>query len=234
VLELRDVVASYGPIQALRRLTLRVPAGRIVALLGANGAGKTTTLRVVSGLLRPTGGAVLLHGQPIDHLDPERIVRRGVVQVPEGRQIFPELTVQENLRMGAYTRRGGPALRADMDRVLARFPVLGERRRQLAGTLSGGEQQMLAIARGLLGRPAILLLDEPSHGLAPRLVRQIFREIQSINDDGTTILLVEQDAAIALSIAHLGYVMETGRVVLEGEAPALAASDAVRRSYLGR
>jgi branched-chain amino acid transport system ATP-binding protein len=223
----------YGPRRVLHGISLTVAKGQVVALLGANGAGKTTTLRTISGLHPPARGAVRLEGRPIHRLSAERIVQLGIAQVPEGRQIFPALTVRENLRMGAYTRRRGPELERDLQRVFEYFPILRERQRQLGGTLSGGEQQMLAIARGLLARPKVLLLDEPSHGLAPLIVREIFRIIAAINEAGVTILLVEQDAGIALSVAHRGYVMETGQLVLEGAAAALRVNDAVRRSYLG-
>jgi branched-chain amino acid transport system ATP-binding protein len=233
VLELSGVDASYGPRRVLHEVSLSVAKGQVVTLLGANGAGKTTTLRTISGLVAPARGVVLLEGRPIHRLSAERIVGLGIAQVPEGRQVFPALTVRENLRMGGYTRRGGVALERDLGQVFEYFPILRERQRQLGGTLSGGEQQMLAIARGLLARPKVLLLDEPSHGLAPLVVREIFRIIRAINEAGVTILLVEQDAGIALSVAHRGYVMETGRLVLEGAAATLRANDAVRRSYLG-
>jgi branched-chain amino acid transport system ATP-binding protein len=233
VLELEGVEVFYGPRRVLHGISLTVAKGQVVALLGANGAGKTTTLRTISGLHPPARGAVRLEGRPIHRLSAERIVQLGIAQVPEGRQIFPALTVRENLRMGAYTRRRGPELERDLQRVFEYFPILRERQRQLGGTLSGGEQQMLAIARGLLARPKVLLLDEPSHGLAPLIVREIFRIIAAINEAGVTILLVEQDAGIALSVAHRGYVMETGQLVLEGAAAALRVNDAVRRSYLG-
>jgi len=233
VLELNGIDAAYGPRQVLHGVSLSVAKGQVVTLLGANGAGKTTTLRTISGLVAPARGAVLLEGRPIHRLSAERIVSLGIAQVPEGRQIFPTLTVRENLRMGGYTRRGGAELERDVGRVFEYFPILRERQRQLGGTLSGGEQQMLAIARGFLARPKVLLLDEPSHGLAPLIVREIFRIIKAINEAGMTIFLVEQDAGIALSVAHHGYVMETGRLVLEGPAASLRANDAVRRSYLG-
>ncbi len=233
MLELNGIDAAYGPRQVLHGVSLSVAKGQVVTLLGANGAGKTTTLRTISGLVAPARGAVLLEGRPIHRLSAERIVSLGIAQVPEGRQIFPTLTVRENLRMGGYTRRGGAELERDVGRVFEYFPILRERQRQLGGTLSGGEQQMLAIARGFLARPKVLLLDEPSHGLAPLIVREIFRIIKAINEAGMTIFLVEQDAGIALSVAHHGYVMETGRLVLEGPAASLRANDAVRRSYLG-
>jgi branched-chain amino acid transport system ATP-binding protein len=234
LLKLTDVHASYGPVVALQGISLAVPEGGIVAVLGANGAGKTSTLRAVSGLLRPHHGVIELDGQRIDRLPPDRIVRLGVSQVPEGRQTFSELTVMENLRLGAFTRRDGRGVRRDLDRVCSYFPVLGERRRQTAGLLSGGEQQMLAIGRALMARPRVLLLDEPSLGLAPLLVREIFRIVKAINvEEKLTILLVEQDARLALDIAQHGYLLETGTVVLDDEAAHLRQNEAVRRAYLG-
>jgi len=233
LLRLERVSAAYGRIQALRDVSLEVPAGSVVALLGANGAGKTTTLRVISGLLRPTAGAVYFDGRRIDRLPPEAIVRLGVAHVPEGRQVFADLTVGENLILGAYARRDRRNISADLERVFNLFPVLRERRKQLAGTLSGGEQQMLAIGRALMARPRLLLLDEPSLGLAPMVVREIFRTIRRINADGTTVLLVEQDANRALQVAHTAYVLRTGQVVLAGPAAELRRNEALRRSYLG-
>jgi branched-chain amino acid transport system ATP-binding protein len=231
---MRDVEASYGPVEALRGVSIDVPSGSIVAVLGANGAGKSSTLRAISGLLRPTRGHIEFEGRRIDRLEPEKIVQLGISQVPEGRQIFSEMTVMENLWLGAYTRRDGSGVKRDADRVFSYFPVLGERRTQQAGLLSGGEQQMLAIGRALMARPLLLLLDELSLGLAPLLVRDIFRIVKAINDtEGLTILLVEQDAKAALDIAERGYVLETGRVVLEESAARLKENEAVRRSYLG-
>ena len=232
MLRLERVSAAYGRIQALRDVSLEVPAGSVVALLGANGAGKTTTLRVISGLLRPTAGAVYFDGRRIDRLPPEAIVRLGVAHVPEGRQVFADLTVGENLILGAYARRDRRNISADLERVFNLFPVLRERRKQLAGTLSGGEQQMLAIGRALMARPRLLLLDEPSLGLAPMVVREIFRTVRRINAEGTTVLLVEQDASRALQVAQTAYVLQTGQVVLWGPAGALRQNEAVRRSYL--
>jgi len=232
MLEVEDLHVYYGEIHALKGISLRVGHGEIVALLGNNGAGKTTTLKTVSGLLAPRSGRVLLEGRPIHALPPHEIVARGVAQSPEGRKIFNRLTVVENLEMGAYLRVDA-AVRADMDGVFELFPRLRERRLQVAGTLSGGEQQMLAIGRALMARPRILLLDEPSMGLAPLLVEQIFDTVSSINRQGATILLVEQNAAIALSIAHRAYVLETGNVVLEGTAAVLYEHPEVRRAYLG-
>ena len=234
MLTIRDVHASYGPVLALQGISLEVPAGGIVAVLGANGAGKSSTLRAVSGLLRCSHGGIAFDGERIDRLSPERIVRMGVSQVPEGRQTFTELTVRENLRLGAYVRRDGGEVRRDLDRVYSYFPVLGERRSQTAGLLSGGEQQMLAIGRALMARPRVLLLDEPSLGLAPMLVREIFRIVKAINEEeGLAVLLVEQDANLALDIAQHGYLLEVGRVVLDDEAAHLRQNESVRRSYLG-
>ena len=232
VLALSGVDTFYGRIQALRGLSLEVGDGEIVALIGANGAGKTTTLRTISGLLRPARGAVALHGRSIVGLSPDAIVREGVVQAPEGRRIFPRLTVLENLRLGAYARRDAQ-IGADMDGVLELFPRLRERLRQKGGTLSGGEQQMLAIARALMARPKVLLLDEPSLGLSPILVDTIFSVIADVNKRGVPILLIEQNARKALQVASRGYVMETGTIVKSGPAAALLADDDVRKAYLG-
>jgi branched-chain amino acid transport system ATP-binding protein len=232
VLEVRDLHVSYGEIPALKGISLTVGAGEIVALLGSNGAGKTTTLRTLSGLLAPRAGDIVLEGRPIAGLPAHVIVRRGIAHVPEGRRIFNRLTVRENLEMGAYTRSDA-GVAADLERVFALFPRLRERRAQVAGTLSGGEQQMLAIARALMGSPRLLLLDEPSMGLAPVLVEQIFETVQDINRQGTTILLVEQNAALALDVAQRAYVLETGSIVLSGAAADLARDQDVRRAYLG-
>jgi branched-chain amino acid transport system ATP-binding protein len=232
VLSLEGVEVGYGQIKALKGVTLKVRDGQIVALLGANGAGKSTTLRAISGLLRTSAGSIAIDGDRLDRLAPEEIVRRGVVHVPEGRRIFAGLSVLENLRMGAYCRDG--SIGDDLARVYSYFPILGRRSKQTGGSLSGGEQQMLAIARALMGRPRILLLDEPSLGLAPKLVAEIFKIIHSINSDGVTVLLVEQNAYQALSIAHYSYVLRVGRVVLEGTAEELKDRNDVVRSYLGR
>jgi branched-chain amino acid transport system ATP-binding protein len=232
VLRLEDLHVSYGEIHALRGVTLEVRRGEIVALLGNNGAGKTTTLKTISGLLVPRRGRILLEDRPLDGVPPHDIVQRGIAHVPEGRRIFNRLTVRENLMMGAYLRTDG-GIEADLARAFALFPRLQERLTQVAGTLSGGEQQMLAIARAMMANPRILLLDEPSMGLAPVLVEQIFETINDINRQGMTIFLVEQNAAMALSIAHRGYVIETGTITLTGTTDELAENPDVRRAYLG-
>jgi branched-chain amino acid transport system ATP-binding protein len=232
VLRLEGVDVYYGEIHALRSVALEVREREIVALLGNNGAGKSTTLKTVSGLLRPRRGTILLDDHPLAGVAAHDIVARGIAHVPEGRRIFNRLSVRENLAMGAYLR-GDQGIAGDLDRVFDLFPRLKERIAQVAGTLSGGEQQMLAIGRALMANPRLLLLDEPSMGLAPVLVEQIFATIDSINRQGTTILLVEQNAAMALAIAHRGYVLETGAVVLSGSATDLADNADVRRAYLG-
>jgi branched-chain amino acid transport system ATP-binding protein len=232
VLEVRNLHVSYGEIRALKGVSFQVAEGEVVALLGNNGAGKTTTLRAISGLLAPREGDVVFEGGSLVGVASHLIVRRGVTHVPEGRRIFNRLSVLENLEMGAFTRSDGD-VRADIDRVFTIFTRLQERRSQVAGTLSGGEQQMLAIGRALMAKPRLLLLDEPSMGLAPVLVEQIFETVQTINRQGVTILLVEQNAAMALSIAGRGYVLETGGIVLEGSARDLADNPEVRRAYLG-
>ncbi len=233
MLELQGVSAAYGKIRALTDLTLSVPDGQIVALLGANGAGKSSTLKVVTGLLRPTAGRVLFDGHDLARLAPEAIVPLGIAMVPEGRQIFTQLTVAENLCMGAYTRKDAAGVRRDLEWVLALFPRLKERYGQEAGTLSGGEQQMLAIARALMARPRLLLLDEPSLGLAPLVVREIFATIRQVNAEGMSVLLVEQNANLALQVAHHAYILETGRLVLSGPAGELRRNPEVKRAYLG-
>jgi branched-chain amino acid transport system ATP-binding protein len=232
VLEVRDLHVSYGEIRALKGVSFRVGEGEVVALLGNNGAGKTTTLRAISGLLAPRQGDVVFEGGSLVGVPSHAIVRRGVTHVPEGRRIFNRLSVLENLEMGAFTRSDA-RVSEDIDRVFSIFTRLEERRTQVAGTLSGGEQQMLAIGRALMAKPRLLLLDEPSMGLAPVLVEQIFETVQTINRQGVTILLVEQNAAMALSIAGRGYVLETGGIVLEGGARDLADNPEVRRAYLG-
>ena len=232
VLSLSGVEAHYGRIHALRGLSLDVSPGEIVALIGANGAGKTTTLRTISGLLSPSRGTISLYGESIVGLRAHQIVRKGVVQSPEGRRIFPRLTVLENLRLGAYARTDR-SIAADLDRVLTLFPRLGERLKQKGGTLSGGEQQMLAISRALMAGPKVLLLDEPSLGLSPILVDTIFSVIADVNRSGVPILLIEQNARKALQVAARGYVLETGTIVKSGPAAALLADDDVRKAYLG-
>jgi branched-chain amino acid transport system ATP-binding protein len=234
LLELTDVHACYGPVRALHGVSLSVPEGGIVALLGANGAGKTTTLRAISGMVRKTGGNVLFDGQVLNSRSPEDVARLGIAHVPEGRGTLAQLTVWENLRMGAYVRRDGAGVKRDFDRVVGYFPWIGQRREQVAVTLSGGEQQMLAIARALMLRPRVMLLDEPSLGLAPLMVRDIYRIIETINrEEGTTILLVEQNARTALAAAQHAYVIEVGRIAVDGPAAELASRESIRRSYLG-
>lgn len=240
LLSVRELHASYGPVRALHGVSVDVPEKGIVAVLGANGAGKTSTLRTISGLVRaehagnPRCCIVEFGGERIDRMPPERIVQIGISQVPEGRQTFAEMTVMENLRLGAYTRRDGNGVRADIDRVFAYFPVLGQRRKQSAGLLSGGEQQMLAIGRALMARPKLLLLDEPSLGLAPLLVREIFTIVKAINEEeGIGVLLVEQNANLSLDIAQQGYVLQNGSIVLSGTAEELHGNESIRKSYLG-
>ena len=234
VLRLSGVRAAYGFIQALHGVSLEVREGTVVALLGANGAGKTTTLRVVSGLLSPTAGAVEFRGRNTSGMSPSRLVGQGIVHAPEGRQIFGDVTVEENLRIGAYSRPWRADIKGSMEQVFGFFPVLKERRKQQAASLSGGEQQMLAIGRALMAEPRILLLDEPSLGLAPLIVQEIYRIIHSLNrEKGVTILLVEQNASVALDVAHYAYVLETGRIALSGTPDELRGREDVRRSYLG-
>jgi branched-chain amino acid transport system ATP-binding protein len=234
VLRLEAVDAAYGPVQALHGVSLEVREGEIVTLIGCNGAGKSTTLRAISGLVAPRRGRILFEERPIQGMRADRVVGLGIAHAPEGRRIFTNLTVLENLEMGAYLVRDGPGRRAALERVFGLFPRLAERARQPGGTLSGGEQQMLAIGRALMARPRLLLLDEPSLGIAPVLVQEIFREIRAINQSlGTTILLVEQNARAALGLAARGYVLETGRVVLEGVAGALLENPQVKEAYLG-
>ncbi len=233
LLEIENLHVYYGAIHALKGVSLSVEAGEVVTLIGANGAGKSTTLRTISGLLRPREGSVRFEGKELTRLAPDQIVRMGIAHVPEGRRVFANLTVRENLEMGAYTRRDREVGK-DLEQVLERFPRLRERFGQAAGTLSGGEQQMLAIGRALMGRPRVLLLDEPSLGLAPFLVQEIFRIIRDINEQGTTILLVEQNAHMALAAARRGYVLETGEVVLSDTGQALLTNEEVRKAYLGQ
>jgi branched-chain amino acid transport system ATP-binding protein len=233
LLEVKDLNVYYGAIHALKGISFHLNKGEVVALIGANGAGKSTTLSTISGLLRPRVGNIYLEGEEITQTASETIVHKGIVQVPEGRKIFATLTVQENLEMGAFTRSDKVEIQKSMENVFERFPRLAERRKQLGGTLSGGEQQMLAIARGLMARPRAMLLDEPSMGLSPLLVEQIFTIIRDINNQGTSILLVEQNAQMALSIADRAYVLETGRVVLEGTGQELLQNEMVAEAYLG-
>ncbi len=233
LLTVTDLSVSYGSIQALRGISLHVDAGEIVTLIGGNGAGKSTTLRTISGLLTPRSGTIEFDRQAIQGQPPHLIAQRGLIHVPEGRGIFANLTVEENLQLGAYFRHDTAAIRTDRERALTLFPRVRERLQQQAGTLSGGEQQMLAIARALLARPKLLMLDEPSLGLAPQIVQVIFQVIREINREGTTILLVEQNASMALQVAHRAYVLEVGNIQMEGDAKQLAASDDVRKAYLG-
>jgi len=233
LLDVTDLAVAYGAIRALQGISFHIDEGEIVTLIGANGAGKSTTLRTISGLLRPMAGDVQFRGHSITRTAAERIVKLGISQVPEGRQIFSRLTVRENLEMGAFTRTDPQEIEESMEQVFTSFPRLKERINQLGGTLSGGEQQMLAMGRGLMSRPSLLLLDEPSMGLAPILVEEIFEIINRINAQGTSILLVEQNAAMALSVAQRGYVLETGSVVLEGSARELLENPLVQAAYLG-
>jgi branched-chain amino acid transport system ATP-binding protein len=233
LLELDNVKTSYGNIRALKGISMAVEEGEIVCLIGSNGAGKSTTLMTISGVLIPSEGDVIYQGQSIAAMRPDHIVQVGICQVPEGRMIFPMLTVMENLDLGAYLRKDKEGIKEDLERVFQLFPVLRERLKQLGGTLSGGEQQMLAIARALMARPKLLLLDEPSLGLAPILVDAIFDIIRQINDMGTTILLVEQNAQLALQFSHRGYVIETGRIALDDTSDNLMQNDQVKKAYLG-
>ena len=233
LLEVANLVARYGRITALSDVSLTVDEGEVVTLIGANGAGKTTTLRAISGLVRPAAGTIRFAGRDITRLAPNEIVRAGIGHSPEGRRVFPRMTVRENLELGAYTRMAKDEIAADTERVLTIFPRLKERYGQKAGTMSGGEQQMLAIGRALMSRPRLLLLDEPSLGLSPKLVQTIFEVIRDISSRGTTILLIEQNARQALAVASRGYVLEVGKIAHQGAAAELAASEAVRAAYLG-
>jgi len=232
LLQVEDINVFYGSIHAIKGISFSVNEGEIVTLIGANGAGKSTVLNTVSGLLRSKTGSIHFNGETISAVEPHRILKQGLAQVPEGRRIFLQMTVQENLEMGAYTQPG-TGVAADIERVYAQFPRLKERRRQISGTLSGGEQQMLAMGRALMSHPKLLMLDEPSMGLAPLLVEQIFEIITQLHKDGTTVLLVEQNAQMALSIADRAYVLETGKIGLSGTGAELIQSDSVRRAYLG-
>ena len=233
MLELKSVRTYYGNIEALKEISLTVSEGEIITLIGANGAGKSTTLMSISGIVPPRFGEIRFLDKPIHHLNPDEIVTLGISQVPEGRRIFPQLTVLENLDMGAFLRKDRADIKKDMDHIFALFPILAERQHQGGGTLSGGEQQMLAISRALMARPSLMLMDEPSLGLAPLLVRVIFDIIKKINEEGTTIFLVEQNAHMALKVAHRGYVMENGRITLEGNAQNLLVNEEVKKAYLG-
>ena len=233
LLELKGVDAFYGRIQALRNMSIDVDKGEVVALIGSNGAGKTTTLRTISGLMHPQAGTIRFDGREITSAGPSKIVELGISQSPEGRRLFPRMSVIDNLFMGAYTRNDRPGISSDMERIYTLFPRLKERRSQIAGTLSGGEQQMLAMGRALMARPKVLMLDEPSLGLAPILVETIFSIIREINSQGTTVLLVEQNAHKALEVAHRGYVLETGSIVKTGTGQQLLASEDVQKAYLG-
>ncbi len=233
ILQVTDLRVHYGAIEALRGITLEVPAGEVVALIGANGAGKTTTLRAISKMLRPSGGAIRFLGEDVTRLPSHELVARGMAHAPEGRRIFLNLTVKENLALGAYLRRDRPEIARDEERVFALFPILAERRSQVAGTLSGGEQQMLAVARALMSRPKLMLLDEPSLGLAPQVVARIFGVLREVNESGVALLLVEQNAHKALQLAHRACVLETGAIVMRGTGKELLASPEVRKAYLG-
>ena len=233
MLELKGVRTYYGNIEALKEISLTVSEGEIITLIGANGAGKSTTLMSISGIVPPRFGEIRFLDKPIHHLNPDEIVTLGISQVPEGRRIFSQLTVLENLDMGAFLRKDKAGIKKDMDHIFALFPILAERQHQGGGTLSGGEQQMLAISRALMARPRLLLMDEPSLGLAPLIVRVIFDIIKKINEEGTTIFLVEQNAHMALKVAHRGYVMENGRITLEGNAQNLLVNEEVKKAYLG-
>ncbi len=233
LLEVKDLHVAYGRIEAVKGISFSVEAGSLVTLIGSNGAGKTTTLRTLSGLLRPTEGEVWFDGERIDKMPAHDIVAKGMAHAPEGRRIFPRMTVEENLQLGAFIRKDAEAVATDMASVFERFPVLGERRSQAAGTLSGGEQQMLAIGRALMCRPRLLMLDEPSMGLSPILMRRIFDALAELKAAGTTLLLVEQNAAAALALADEAHVLETGRIVLSGPASELAGNEQVRKAYLG-
>lgn len=233
ILKLTNLEASYGSIKVLKGINIEVPRGQIVALLGANGAGKTTTLRAITGLAKVTGGAIELEGDNITRLPTEQVISRGVATSPEGRQVFAELTVLENLKIGAFTLRDRSLVKKNLDRVFAYFPVLKERHKQVAGTLSGGEQQMLSMGRALMANPRILLLDEPSLGLAPLIVRDIFQIIRDLNAEGATILIVEQNALQTLKVAHYAYILEVGNIKLQGTGQELLGNPSVKAAYLG-
>lgn len=233
MLQVNDIHVYYGAIHALKGVSVQVNEGEIVTLIGGNGAGKTTILKTISGLLRPKNGSIQFSNLSINNLPAQEIVKTGLIHVPEGRRVFANMTVQENLELGAFIRKNKKEIDEDMEKVFVRFPILKERRKQLSGTLSGGEQQMLAMGRALMARPKLLLLDEPSMGLAPLLVKEIFQIVKDINETGTTILLVEQNAHMALSIADRAYVIETGKIVISGDAKELAESEEIQKAYLG-
>jgi branched-chain amino acid transport system ATP-binding protein len=232
MLEVKDLKVAYGKILAVKKISFSVDEGQVVTLIGTNGAGKTTTLRTISGLIRPTSGEILFQGKRIDEVPAHEIVTMGLAHSPEGRRIFPKMTVEENLLLGAFTR-GDSEIKADLDAAYELFPILGERRSQAAGTFSGGEQQMLAMGRSMMSRPKLLMLDEPSMGLSPLMMRVIMRTVRTLQSQGTTILLVEQNAQAALSLADHGYVLEVGKIVLQGTGKDLLVNDAVRKAYLG-
>ncbi len=233
LLEFKNIVAAYGSITALKNVTFNVEEGQVVSLIGANGAGKTSTMRTITGLLKPSEGQVFFNGEDVTGLPTHKLVEKGISLVPEGRQIIEGLTVYENLEMGAYQRKDKEGVKEDIDRIYSIFPILNDRKDQLGGQLSGGQQQMLAIGRALMSKPKLLLLDEPSMGLAPLIVREIFDIVRRINDQGTTVLLVEQNAKKALEVAHYGYVLETGSMVLEGPAEEVMNNPRVKEAYLG-
>lgn len=233
LLEFKNIVAAYGSITALKNVTFNVEEGQVVSLIGANGAGKTSTMRTITGLLKPSEGQVFFNGEDVTGLPTHKLVEKGISLVPEGRQIIEGLTVYENLEMGAYQRKDKEGVKEDIDRIYSIFPILDDRKDQLGGQLSGGQQQMLAIGRALMSKPKLLLLDEPSMGLAPLIVREIFDIVRRINDQGTTVLLVEQNAKKALEVAHYGYVLETGSMVLEGPAEEVMNNPRVKEAYLG-
>lgn len=234
LLEVSDLWCHYGGAEVLKGISLGIPEGRIITIIGANGAGKTTTLRAISGLKRPSSGTIIFRGERIDSLSPQELVKRGIIQVPEGRQLFPYMSVLDNLRVGAYLQKDKGQVQEKLESVFAHFPRLEERRKQKANTLSGGEQQMLAIGRALMANPQLLLLDEPSLGLSPMMVSEIGKIVRDINERGISVILVEQNARLALGVAHDAYVLETGSVVLAGEAKKLAGSDHITKAYLGK
>ncbi|GGF97458.1 ABC transporter ATP-binding protein [Paenibacillus abyssi] len=233
MLKIEGLTVHYGVIPAIKDLNIEVPQGKVVCLIGTNGSGKTTTLKGVSGIVKAKAGRILFEGKDLTKVDPHQIVHMGISQVPEGRGVFPDLTVLENLQLGAFIRKDKKAIKSDLEEIFSLFPRLEERKNQLSGTLSGGEQQMLAMGRALMARPKLLLLDEPSMGLAPIIVQEIFKIVRRINEEGTTVMLVEQNAKMALSVAHYGYVLETGEIVAQGTVNELKNDDMIRKIYLG-